>query len=141
MIFHLLRSNQYVSNQYILDRNTRLSSYTVGVRYSGYISLLLVCGDCTLTSKTGGCSNMLESTPATIPLIKSSHKWNRILFIISNSKLGIWLCSQPRTDINSQSNFNDVLTRSYKYLFNTLHKTTCTECNLNVSFTIYGSIG
>ena len=55
-----------------------------------------------------------------IPLIKSSHKWTRMLFIISNSKLGIWICSQPRIDLNSQSNFYDVLTRPYKYLSNTL---------------------
>ena len=86
------------------------------------------------------CWNLLESTPAMIPLIKSIHKWTRILFIISNSKLGIWLCSQPRIDLNSQSNFYDVLTRTYKYLFqhtiNTLYKTTCTQDNLHVSFTI-----
>ena len=62
------------------------------------------------------CWNMLESTTARIPLIKSSHKWTRMLFIISNPKLGIWLCSQPRIDLNSQSNFYDVLTRPYKYL-------------------------
>ena len=89
-----LRSNQYVSYQYILDINPRLSSYTIGVTYSDYILLLLVCGNCPLTSKTDGCWNMLESTPARIPLIKSSHKWTRILIFISNSKLGIWLCSQ-----------------------------------------------
>ena len=74
-----------------------------------------------------------------IPLIKSSHKLTRILFIISNSKLGIWLCSQPRIDLNSQSNFYDVLTRPYKYLSNTLPtlstRTTCTQDNLHVSFT------
>ena len=40
---------QYVSNMYILDRNTRLSSYMIGVTYSDYISLLLVCGDFPLT--------------------------------------------------------------------------------------------
>ena len=34
---YLLRSDQYVSNQYILDRNPRLSSYTIGVTYSDYI--------------------------------------------------------------------------------------------------------
>ena len=78
------------------------------------------------------CWNMLESTPARIPLIKSSHKWTRILFIISNYKLGIWICSQPRIDINSQSNFYDVLTRPYKYLSNTLYKTTCTEFILHL---------
>ena len=108
---YLLRSNQYVSNQYILDRNPRLSYYTIGVTYSDYVSLLLVCGDCPLTSKTGGCWSLLKSTPARIPLIKSSHKWTQILFIISNSKLGIWLFSQPRIDLNSQYNFYDVLTR------------------------------
>ena len=73
-----------------------------------------------------------------IPLIKSSHKLTRILFIISNSKLGIWLCSQPRIDLNSQSNFYDVLTRPYKYLSNTLPtlstRTTCTQDNLYISF-------
>ena len=31
------------------------------------------------------------------------------IFIISNSKLGIWLCSQPRIDVNSHSNFNDII--------------------------------
>ena len=71
---------------------------------------------------------------------KSSHKWNRILFIISNSKLGIWLYSQPIIDLNSQSNFYDVLTRPYKYLSNTLPKlstrTICTQYNPHVSFTI-----
>ena len=60
------------------------------------------------------CSNMLESTPATIPLIKSSHKWTRILFIISNSKLGIWIFSHPTIEINSQSNFYDVLIIDHK---------------------------
>ena len=114
---YLLHSNQYVSNQYIIMyQNPRLSSYTIGVTYSDYISLLLVCGDFPLTSKTGGCWNMLESTPARIPLIKSSHKCTRMLFIISNSKLGIWFCSQIRIYLNSQSNFYDVLTRPYKYL-------------------------
>ena len=43
-----------------------------------------------------------------------------MLFIISNSKLGIWFCSQPRIDLNSQSNFFDVLNRPYKYLSYTL---------------------
>ena len=113
---YLLRSDQYVSNQYILDRNTRLSSYMIGVTYSDYISLLLVCGYFPLTSKRGVCCNLLESTPSRIPLIKSGHKWTQILFIISNSKLGIWICSQPRIDLNSQSNFYYVLTRPYKYL-------------------------
>ena len=119
--FHLLRSNQYVSNQYILYQNPRLSSYTIGMTYLDYILILLVCGHCPLTWKTGGCWNLLESTPARIPLINSSQKWAQMLFIISNSKLGIWFCSQPRIDLNSQSNFYDVLTRPYKYLSNTLY--------------------
>ena len=63
---------------------------------------------------------MLESTSARIPLIKPSHKWTRMLFIISNSKLGIWLCSQPRIDLKLQYNFYDILTRPYKYLSNTI---------------------
>ena len=115
---YLLRSNLYVSNLYILDRNQRLSYSTIGVTYLNYISLLLVCGDCPLTSKTGGCWNLLESTPARIPLIKSSHKWTWILFIISSSKLRIWIFRQPRIDINSQSNFYDVLKLD--------HTSTCT---------------
>ena len=49
-------------------------------------------------------------------MIRSSHKLTRILFIILNSKLRIWLCSQPRIDLNSQSNFYDVITRPYTYL-------------------------
>ena len=136
---YLLCPNQYVSNQYILDRNPRLSYYTIGVMYSDYISLLLLCVDCPLTLKTGGCWNMMESTPDRIPLIKSSHKWTQMPFIILNSKLGIWLCSQPIIDLNSQSNIYDVLTRPYKYLvqhtINTLYKTTCTEDHLHVNFT------
>ena len=135
----LLRINQYVSNQYILDQNPRLSSYTICVTYSDYISLLLVCGDCPLTSKRGVWWNLLESTPARIPLIKSIHKWTWMISIISNSKLGIRICSQTRIDLSSQSNFYDVLTRPYKYLvqhtINTLYKTTCNEDNLHVSFT------
>ena len=35
-------------------------------------------------------------------------------------------------DINSQSKFCDVMTRPYKYLSNTLYKTTCTEQNLHL---------
>ena len=136
---YLLRTNQYVSNQYILDLNPRLSSYTIGVTYLDYISLLLVCGDCSLTLKGGVCWNLLESTPDSTPLIKWSHKWNEMLFIISNIKLGIWLCSQPIIDINSQSNFYDVLTRPYKYLvqntINTLNTTKCTQDNLHVRIT------
>ena len=62
-----------------------------------------------------------------------------MIFIISNSKLGIWLCSQPRIYLNSKSNFYDVLTRPYKYLYNTLStlytRTTCAQYNLHVSFT------
>ena len=107
---YLLCSNQYVSNLYILDRNPRLSSSTIGVTYSDYILLLFVCVNCPLTSKTGVCWNLPESTPARIPLIKSSHKWTQILSIIPNYKIGIWLCIQPRIDLNSQSNFYDVLT-------------------------------
>ena len=67
-------------------------------------------------------------------MIKSSHKWTRMLCIILNSKLGIWLCSQPRIDINSKSKFYDVLTRSYKYLSNTLSTLSTEQHALN---TIY----
>ena len=63
-----------------------------------------------LTSNTGGCWNILESTLAMIPLIGSSRKWTRIIFIISNSKLGIWYFSHPRIYGNSQSNLYGVLT-------------------------------
>ena len=63
--------------------------------------------------------NLLESTPARITLIESINKWNQILFIISNYKLEIWICSQPRKDINSQSNLYDILTLDYTILFPT----------------------
>ena len=102
---------------------------------NGFDVLLLVCGDCSLTSKTRGRWNLLESTPARIPLIKSNNKWTRMLFIISNYKLGIWICSQPRIYLNSQSNFYNDLNRPYKYLSRTLYKTTCTQDNLHVSST------
>ena len=85
-------------------------------------------------SESTKCWNLLESTPARIPLIKSSHKWTRMLFIISNSKLGIWICSQPKIDLNSQSNVYDVLTRPYKYLSNTLSTLSTKQHALN---TIY----
>ena len=74
-------------------------------------------------SRSSLCWNLLESTQARITLIKSIHKWTQMLFIISNSKIGIWLCSQPRIDLNSQSNFYDVLTRPYKYLVQQTIKT------------------
>ena len=35
------------------------------------------------------CWNLLESTPDRIPLDESSHKWNRMPFIISYSKIEI----------------------------------------------------
>ena len=117
MLFILLRSNPYISNFYILNPNPRLSYHTVGVTYSDYISLLLVCGDCPLTSNTGRCWNLLESTPSRITLIKSIHKRTRSLFIISNSKHGIWIFSQPRIYPNSRSNLYDVLTIDHKRIF------------------------
>ena len=55
------------------------------------------------------CWNLLESTPSRITLIKSSNKWTWIIFIISNSKPGIWLCSQPRIYVNSQYNLHHVI--------------------------------
>ena len=62
---------------------------------------------------------MLESTPARIPLTNSSHKWTRILFIILNYKLVIWICNQSRIDINSQTNLYDVITLDHTRLCTT----------------------
>ena len=115
--FILLRSNPCISNLYILDRNSRLSYETIAVTYSDYILPILLFGNCPLTSKTGGCRNLLKSTPSRIPLIESNHKWTRVLFIISNSKLGIWICSQPRININPQSKWYDVLTLYQTIIF------------------------
>ena len=109
--------NPYISTLYILDKNPRLKSHTICVMYLYYILILLVSGYCPHTSKMGRCSNLLESTPARIPLIESSQKWNGLLFIISNSKLGIWICSQSRRDVNAQSNLYDVMTLYYTRLF------------------------
>ena len=86
---YLLCSNQHVSNQYILDRNTRLSSYTIGVTYSDYISLLLVCGDCPLTSKRGVCWNLI---PDSLDQVESQIDSNTIYYF----ELQTWnLALQP----------------------------------------------
>ena len=79
ILFILLRSISYL---YILDLNPRLSSHMIGVRYSDYISFLIVCGNFPFTYNIGGCWNILESIPYRILLIESSHKWTQILFII-----------------------------------------------------------
>ena len=73
---------------YILDLNSKLPSHTICVTYFYSIYLIIVCVNCPLTSKTGGCWNLLESSPDRIPFIELSQKWARILFIILNSKLG-----------------------------------------------------
>ena len=39
-----------------------------------------------------------------------SHKWTKILFVLLNFKLGICICGLTIIDINSQSNFYDVIT-------------------------------
>ena len=97
----LLSLNPYISNPYILDQILRLPSHIIGVVHSDYILIILVCGDCPLTLNIGGSWDLLESTPERIPLIALSHKWNQIIFPISDSKLVIWICSQPRVDVNS----------------------------------------
>ena len=74
ILFILLCSNPHISSLLILNQNPRLSSHTIGVMHSNYFLLLLVSGDCPLTTKMGVCWNLLESTPARIPLIDSSHK-------------------------------------------------------------------
>ena len=74
---YLLRSDKYVSNQYILDRNLRLSSYIIGVMYLDYISLLLVCGDCPLTSKRGVCWNLI---PDSLDQVESQMDSNAIYY-------------------------------------------------------------
>ena len=74
ILFILLFSNLHISSLFILNQNPRLSSHTIGVMHSSYILLLLVSGYCPLTTKMGVCWNLLESTPARIPLIDSSHK-------------------------------------------------------------------
>ena len=75
-----------------------------------------------------------------IPLMKSSHKWAQMLFIISNSKLGIWLCSQPRIDLNSQSNFYGVLTRPYTYLSNTISTLSTKQHALNTIYMLVSPV-
>ena len=123
ILFILLHFNTYISNMYIMNRNSRLPSHTICVTCMGYILLLLICVYLPLTSKTGWCWNLLESSPARIPLIELSHKWTWILFIILNSKAEIWICSHPTIYANSQSNFYDVLTLYHTIL--------CTElCGL-----------
>ena len=62
-----------------------------------------------------------------ITLIELSHKWTEILFIISNSKPGIWIYSQPRIYLNSQPNLYGVLTLDHTILFPTNIQTTYLE--------------
>ena len=50
ILFVLLRSNPYISNLYILNQNSRLPYHTICVTHFFYISLLLGCSDCSLTS-------------------------------------------------------------------------------------------
>ena len=80
---------------------------------------------------------MLESTPDRIPLIELSHKWTQILFIISNSKLGIWIFSQTRIDVNTQSKLYDVLTLHHTRLFPKNPQTTYLEYILHLVPTEY----
>ena len=93
-----------------MDQNPRLSPHTIGVKYLDYISPIIVCGNFPLALKIGKCFNLSESTPYKILLIELSQKSTQILFIISNYKLVIWICSQSRIDVNSQSNLYDILT-------------------------------
>ena len=94
---------------YIQDQNTRLSPHMIGVMYLDYILLLLLCDNCSLHLNMVGFKNMLLLTISMITLIKFIQKWTGILYIISNSKLGIGLCSRPIVDVTVQSNLYDVL--------------------------------
>ena len=85
------------------------------------VFLLIICGNFTLTLKTGGCWNLFESSTASIPLIEWNQKWTWIIFIISNYKLRIWIFSQPSIYLNSQSYFYNVLTLEHKIFFPGLH--------------------
>ena len=123
----LLRLNSYISNLDILKENPRLLSHTINVPHFDYISLLLVFDNSQLTLKKEECWNLLESTSTWTPLFESSKKWIRILFIISNSKLGIWICSHPRIYLNSQPNLYDFLTLDHTRLFQTNKQTTYLE--------------
>ena len=67
------------------------------------------------------CWNLLELSPSWITLIQLSHKWTRILSIISNYNLGICICIQPTIYINSQSNFYNVITLDHTCLCTELH--------------------
>ena len=92
------------------------------VTYLDYISRFLVCHNFPITSKTVVFWNILESSPARTFLIEYSHKWNQILFFISNTKLRIWLSRKPKIYVNSQSNFYDYLTLD--------HTNLCPEINI-----------
>ena len=67
--------------------------------------------------KYGRVLESVVSYPSSITLIESSHKCTRILFIIFNSKPGIWLFIQPTIDVNSQYNSYDVLTLYHTIIF------------------------
>ena len=76
----LFLSNPYILNMYIIGLNSRLQSQTIYVTYLDYIFPLLLCVNFPLAFKMGRFWNILESSPAKIPLIELSHKRTRILF-------------------------------------------------------------
>ena len=91
-----------------------------------------------IITKFSWCWNILVSYPSRISLIWSSHKWTRILFIISNSKLGIWICSHPIIDVNSQYNLYSFLTLYHTRLCLTNIQTTYLEHILHLVPPGYG---
>ena len=64
---------------------------------------------------------MLGLSQARIPLIESSQIWSQILVIITNSKLGILVCSHPTVDLTSQCNFYDDLILYHTSICSELH--------------------
>ena len=67
-----------------------------------------------------------------IPLIESSRKWTKILFIISNYNIGIWIFSQPRIYVNSQSNLYYVITLYHTRTFQPNLQTTYSKHILHI---------
>ena len=88
--------------------------------YLDYILFLFDCVDYKPPFKTGGYWNSFQDM-----LVESSHTRNwlliRLEIPISNSKLGIWICSQTKIYLNSQYEFYDVLTLACKTICPDLH--------------------
>ena len=96
--------------------------------------IILLCINFPLTTKLVGCCNMLESSPARIPLIELSHKWTQILFYYFEFQTCnlVWQSSLNRCKLKIQP----IWCSKYRHL-NTLSLTSSTlKSSLSTNYTL-----